>query len=76
MLNSALPEALVDGSTEMDTGHMLLAQFHDDGPAVQALARLGAGESEVRAAVAAVVADTAVLARSRADQHRRDRKSA
>jgi hypothetical protein len=70
VLNSALPEALVDGSTEMDTGHMLLAQFHDDGPAVQALARLGAGEGEVRAAVAAVVAETG------AGHHRRDRKSA
>jgi hypothetical protein len=70
VLNSALPEALVDGSTEMDTGHMLLAQFHDDGPAVQALARLGAGESQVRAAVAAVLAQT------RADHHRRHRKSA
>jgi hypothetical protein len=70
VLNSALPEALVDGSTEMDTGHMLLAQFHDDGPAVQALARLGAGESEVRAAIAAVVAETG------ADDRRRVRKSA
>ena len=70
VLNSALPEALVDGSTEMDTGHMLLAQFHDDGPAVQALARLGAGESEVRAAVAAVLAEAG------ADHRRHDRKSA
>jgi hypothetical protein len=70
VLNSALPEALVDGSTEMDTGHMLLAQFHDDGPAVQALTRLGAGESEVRAAVAAVLAEAA------ADHRPRDRKSA
>jgi hypothetical protein len=70
VLNSALPEALEDGSTEMDTGHMLLAQFHDDGPAVQALARLGAGESEVRAAVAAVLAEAG------ADHRPRDRKSA
>jgi hypothetical protein len=70
VLNSALPEALADGSTEMDTGHMLLAQFHDDGPAAQALARLGAGESEVRAAIAAVLAET------RAADHRRHRKSA
>jgi hypothetical protein len=49
---------------------MLLAQFHDDGPAVQALARLGAGESEVRAAVAAVLAEAG------ADHRPRDRKSA
>lgn len=77
VLNSALPEALVDGSTEMGAGHMLLAQFHDDGPAAQALARLGAGESEVRAAVAAVRAAKATeAAAAAADHRRRDRKSA
>jgi hypothetical protein len=69
VLNSALPEALTDGSTEMSTGHMLLAQFHDDGPAVQALARQGADEGTVRAAIAAV------LAHSGAD-HGGDRKTA
>jgi len=53
----------------MGTGHMLLAQFHDDGPAAQALARLGADESNVRTAIAAV------LAESGADTHRRVRKS-
>lgn len=69
VLNSALPEALADGSAEMGTGHMLLGQFHDDGPAAQALTRLGAGESEVRGAIAAV------LAQAGADS-RRDRKTA
>jgi hypothetical protein len=70
VLNSALPEALADGSTEMGTGHMLLAQFHDDGPAAQALARHGANEQKVRAAIAAVVAQTG------ADPARGDRKTA
>jgi Clp amino terminal domain, pathogenicity island component len=70
VLNSALPEALADGSTEMGTGHMLLAQFHDDGPAAQALARHGANEQKVRAAIAAVVAQTG------ADPRRGDRKTA
>jgi hypothetical protein len=70
VLNSALPEALADGTTEMGTGHMLLGQFHDDGPAAQALARLGAGESEVRGAIAAIVGQAG------ADSRRRDRKTA
>jgi hypothetical protein len=69
VLNSALPEALADGAREMGTGHMLLAQFHDDGPAAQALARHGADEETVRAAIAAE------LAQSDAD-HRGHRKTA
>jgi hypothetical protein len=63
-LNSALPEALAmagdradqDGCIHMGTEHLLLAQFHDDGPAAQALARLGVGESQVRGAITAVLA--------------------
>jgi hypothetical protein len=58
VLTFTLPEALADGTREMGTGHMLLAQFHDDGPAAQALARHGADERTVRAAVAAVVAQS------------------
>jgi hypothetical protein len=57
VLNAALPEALVHDTTDMGTGHLLLAQFHDDGAAAQALARLGAGESEVRRTVTAVLAE-------------------
>jgi hypothetical protein len=56
VLNAALPEALGLGTTDMGTEHLLLAQFHDDGAAARALARLGAGESQVRAAVTAVLA--------------------
>jgi hypothetical protein len=69
VLNSALPEALADGTREMGTGHMLLAQFHDDGPAAQALARQGADEETVRAAIAAEVAQSGA-------DHRGHRKTA
>ena len=62
-LNSALPDALalsgpvdLDGCIHMGTEHLLLAQFHDDGPAAQALTLLGAGESQVRDAITAVLA--------------------
>ena len=58
MLNSALPEALGHGHNHMGTEHLLLAQFHDDGPAFRALARLGASESEVRAAITAELAES------------------
>jgi hypothetical protein len=54
VLNSALPEALAHGTTDIRTEHILLAQFHDDGPASQALARLGATEERVRDSVTAV----------------------
>ena len=49
----------------MGTGDLLLAQFHDDGPAAQALVRLGAGEREVRAAVTALLAETNLTASGR-----------
>lgn len=57
VLDSALPEALGRGHNYIGTEHLLLAQFHDDGPAAQALARLGASEGEVRAAITAVLAE-------------------
>ena len=58
VLNSALPEALGHGHNHIGTEHLLLAQFHDDGPAARALARLGASESEVRAAITAELAES------------------
>jgi hypothetical protein len=53
VLRSALPEALAHGTTEICTAHLLLAQYHDDGPASRTLARLGATEALVRDTVAA-----------------------
>lgn len=53
VLSSALPEALAHGTTEICTAHLLLAQYHDDGPASRALARLGATEGRVRDTIAA-----------------------
>jgi prophage maintenance system killer protein len=32
VLTSALPEALAQGTTDICTAHLLLAQYHDDGP--------------------------------------------
>ncbi len=54
VLSSALPEALVHGTTDICTAHLLLAQYHDDGPASGTLARLGATEDRVRDTVAAL----------------------
>jgi Clp amino terminal domain, pathogenicity island component len=71
VINAALPEALVQSHVDrrgrplMGTGDLLLAQFHDDGPAAQALVRLGAGEREVRAAVTALLAETNLTASGR-----------
>ena len=48
VLTSALPEALAQGTTDICTAHLLLAQYHDDGPAARTLARLGATEDRVR----------------------------
>jgi prophage maintenance system killer protein len=48
VLTSALPEALAQGTTDICTAHLLLAQYHDDGPASRTLARLGATEDRVR----------------------------
>ena len=52
VLSSALPEALAHGTTDICTAHLLLAQYHDDGPASRTLARLGATEDRVRDTVA------------------------
>jgi hypothetical protein len=54
VLISALPEALAQGTTDICTAHLLLAQYHDDGPASQTLASLGATEGRVRDTVAAL----------------------
>jgi hypothetical protein len=54
VLSSALPEALAEGTTDICTAHLLLAQYHDDGPASRTLARLGATENRVRDTVAAL----------------------
>jgi ATP-dependent Clp protease ATP-binding subunit ClpC len=54
VLTSALPEALAHGTTDICSGHLLLAQYHDDGPAARALAGLGATEDRARGAVAAL----------------------
>lgn len=48
VLTSALPEALAQGTTDICTVHLLLAQYHDDGPASRTLAGLGATEDRVR----------------------------
>jgi prophage maintenance system killer protein len=58
VLGSALPEALAQGTTDICTAHLLLAQYHDDGPASRTLARLGATETQVRATVATLRAHT------------------
>jgi hypothetical protein len=55
----ALGEALGRGHRYIDTDDLLLALFREsDGTAAQALARLGAGESQVRNAVTAVLAES------------------
>jgi prophage maintenance system killer protein len=56
VLSSALPEALAQGTTDICTAHLLLAQYHDDGPASRTLAQLGATEDRVRDTVAALQA--------------------
>jgi prophage maintenance system killer protein len=54
VLSSALPEALAHGTTNICTADLLLAQYHDDGPASRTLAGLGATEDRVRDTVAAL----------------------
>jgi prophage maintenance system killer protein len=69
VLNSALPEALAQGTTDICTAHLLLAQYHDDGPASRTLARFGATEDRVRDTVAALRAESPegrVMRRARA----------
>jgi ATP-dependent Clp protease ATP-binding subunit ClpC len=56
VLTSALPEALAQGTTDICTAHLLLAQYHDDGPASRTLARLGATEDRVRDTVRSATA--------------------
>jgi hypothetical protein len=54
----ALGEALGRGHRYIDTEDLLLALFREsDGAAAQALARLGAGESQVRGTVTALLAE-------------------
>ena len=69
VLSSALPEALAQGTTDICTAHLLLAQYHDDGPASRTLASLGATEDRVRETVAALRAEgreVRVMRRARA----------
>ncbi len=83
-LSSALPEALAlaggradqDGCIHMGTEHLLLAQFHDDGPAAHALARLGAGESQVRDAITAVLEAAGPAPREITRHRQRPKRSA
>jgi prophage maintenance system killer protein len=58
VLICALPEALAQGTTDICTAHLLLAQYCDDGPASRTLTRLGATEGRVRDTVAALRAQT------------------
>lgn len=57
VLSSALPEALAHG-TDICTADLLLAQYHDDGPASRTLGRLGATEDRVRGTVAVLRAQS------------------
>jgi hypothetical protein len=56
VLTAALPEALAHGTTDIGTGDLLLAQYHDDGPAARALSQLGAPEDQTRGTIAALYA--------------------
>jgi ATP-dependent Clp protease ATP-binding subunit ClpA len=59
VIPAALAEAAAHCDYRIGTQHLLLALFRaDDQAAAQALARLGAGESQVRDAVTAVIAET------------------
>jgi Clp amino terminal domain, pathogenicity island component len=51
-------EAIAHGDDYIGTEHFLLALFCDDNAAAQVLTRLGAGEREVRAAVAELLAES------------------
>jgi hypothetical protein len=83
-LSSALPEALAlaggkpnwHGCVPVGTEHLLLAQFHDDGPATQALAQLGAGEIQVRGAITAVLAAAGPAPRDFMAHQQRPKRSA
>jgi Clp amino terminal domain, pathogenicity island component len=57
--NAILDEAVAHGHDYIGTEHILLAIFSDqDGAAAQALTGLGAGENEIRSAIAALLAET------------------
>ncbi len=58
VLISSLPEALAHGTTDICSAHLLLAQYHDDGPASRVLAGFGATEDRVRCTVAELRAQT------------------
>lgn len=58
-ISAVLAEAAARCDYRIGTQHLLLALFYaDDQAAAQALARLGAGESQVREAMTAVLAET------------------
>lgn len=70
----ALAEAVIHGHDYIGTEHILLALFHvADDTAAQALARLGAAESEIRSSAATALRPGAGQGRP---GHRRGRKSA
>ena len=59
MWNAILDEAVAHGHDYIGTEHILLAIFSDqDGAAAQALTRLGAGENEIRSAIAVLLAES------------------
>ena len=59
VIQAALGEAVAHCDYHIGTEHLLLALFHaDDQTAAQALARLGAGENQVRGAVTALLAES------------------
>src|SRR5271169_2167164 len=59
VISAVLAEAAARRDYHIGTQHLLLALFHAyDQAAAQALARLGAGESQVREAMTAVLAET------------------
>ena len=59
VISAVLAEAAARCDYHIGTQHLLLALFRaDDQAAAQALARLGAGESQVREAMTAVLAET------------------
>jgi ATP-dependent Clp protease ATP-binding subunit ClpA len=56
VIPAAAAEAAARCDDNIDTGHLLLALFRaDDAAAAQVLAGLGAGESQIRGAVTAVL---------------------
>jgi hypothetical protein len=56
--HAVLDEAVAHGDDYIGTQHFLLALFSDSAAAAQALARLGAGETEVRTVLAALLAES------------------